>query len=426
MAQQMWNTVKERVTSSQMARFGLSLLIALFLWGWVTMLEDPVQTQRYAEIAISPPDLSGALQIVTALPRATVTITDVSSELDELTRADITVSLDTSEVDGPGFYQLDVIAETNRNMREVKVSPDTVSVEIEEEISRNFPLRVETQQPADDSRRVLDINPEVSEVTVTGTRSAVDRIARVVLPVTIDTQTTDFVDMIEPKAVGRDNQPIPEVTIDPAHVRTEVVLEKRGKTVSVVPQVTGTPADGFVVQQQVAVPATVIVDGPQNLLDDLLFISTAPVDITGATQSISQTVPLVGLPDGVTLVEPAQNEVEVRVAIASSGGQANLIPDMPITVVNLRDGLTARLDPNTIDISLSAPATLLSELTADDVTVTVDVAGLGPGVYTLTPAIEVPDDVTVTNADPQRVVVLIGDGSATPAAGATPESIDNQ
>ena len=62
-----------------------------------------------------------------------------------------------------------------------RVSPDTVSVEIEEVISRNFPLRVETQQPADDSRRVLDINPEVSEVTVTGTRSAVDRVDRVVL-----------------------------------------------------------------------------------------------------------------------------------------------------------------------------------------------------------------------------------------------------
>jgi YbbR domain-containing protein len=426
MAQQMWNTIQERVTSSQLARFGLSLLIALFLWGWVTMLEDPVETQRYAEIAISTPELPGALQIVTALPRATVIITDVSSELDQLTRTDITVSLDTSEVDGPGFYQLDVIAGTDRNMREVKVSPDTVSVEIEEVISRNFPLRVETQQPADDSRRVLDINPEVSEVTVTGTRSAVDRVDRVVLPVTIDTQTTDFVDMIQPKAVDKNNQPIPEVTIDPAHVRTEVVLEKRGKTVSVVPQVTGTPAEGFVVQQQVAVPATVIVDGPENLLDDLLFISTAPVDITGATQSVSQTVPLVGLPDGVTLVEPAQNEVEVRVAISSSGGQANLIPDMPITVVNLRDGLTARLDPSTIDISLSAPATLLSELTANDIAVTVDVAGLGPGVYTLTPTIDVPDDVTVTNADPQRVVVLIGDQSATPAAGASPEALDNQ
>ncbi len=426
MAQQIWNTLQERFTSSQLARFGLSLLIALFLWGWVTTLQDPVETQRYAEIAISEPDLPGALQIVTSLPRSTVIITDVSSRLDALTRSGITVTLDTSNVDGPGFYQLDVIAQTEQHMREVRVTPDTVSVEIEEQISRNFALTVENQQSADDSRRVIDINAEVSEVTVSGTRSAVDRVARVILPVTIQDQTSDFVDMIEPQALDSDNQPVREVTITPAHVRTEVILEKRGKAVSVLPQVTGTPADGFVVQQQVAVPATVIVDGPEELLDELLFISTAPVDVTGANQSMSETVPLVGLPEGVTLIDPAQHEVEVRVAIGTSGGAANLIPDMPIEVQNARDGLIVRVDPPTLDISVSAPTALLTELTPDDVVVTVDVAGLGPGVYTLTPAIEVPDDVTVANVEPSRVVVLIGDGSATPAAGASPEPSINQ
>lgn len=415
MLQRFREIVQERVTNSQMARFGLSLVIALFLWGWVTLLQDPVQTQRYAEVAMSAPDLPGALQIVTSLPRATVTVTDVSSRLDQLTRADITVSLDTSKVNGPGSYQLDVIAETDEHVRELKVSPDTVSVEIEEEISRNLPLTVENQQLADDSRRVIDVNPEVSEVTVTGTRSAVDRIEKVVLPVRVENQTGDFVDMIEPYAVDKDNQRIQEVTIVPAHIRTEVVLEKRGKTVSVVPQVTGTPADGYVVQQTVAVPATVIVDGPADLLDNLLFISTAPVDITGAREAVSQTVPLVGLPRGVTLVDPPKNEVEVRVAIGTSGGTANLIPDMPIEVRNLRDGLTARLDPQSLDISVSAPTERLSELTAEDISVTVDVSGLGPGVYTLTPEITVPDDVTVTTVDPQRVVVLISETGATPA-----------
>src|SRR5688572_31508398 len=106
MAQQIWTTLSERVTTSHLTRFGVSLLIALFLWGWVTTLEDPVETQRYAEIAISEPELPGALQIVTSLPRATVSITDVSSRLDELTRSGITVTLNTAAVDRPGFYQL--------------------------------------------------------------------------------------------------------------------------------------------------------------------------------------------------------------------------------------------------------------------------------------------------------------------------------
>jgi YbbR domain-containing protein len=118
----------------------------------------------------------------------------------------------------------------------------------------------------------------------------------------------------------------------------------------------------------------------------------------------------------VTLVDPPENEVEVRVAIGASSGTGNLIPDMPIEVLNLRDGLTVRLDPDALNISVSAPAEQLSALTADDIRITVDVAGLGPGVYTLTPDIEAPENVTIANVEPQRVVVLIADDTATPAA----------
>jgi YbbR domain-containing protein len=416
MLKSIWQFIQDRFSNTQLARFGLSLMIALFLWGWVTVREDPVETQRYAEIAISPPELPGTLQIVTSLPRANVSITDVSSRLDELSRSDITVTLDTSAVDGAGSYQLDVIAETTEGVREITVSPDSVSVQLEEQVSRNFPLSVENQVLADDVRQIVDVNPDVSEVTVTGTQSNVNRVARVVLPVTIQDNTTDFVDTIEPHAVDENNQRIQEVTIDPAHVRTEIVLEKRGKTVSVVPQITGAPADGFTVQQTVAVPATVIVDGPENLLADLLFINTEPVDIAGARDPISRTVALEDLPEGVTLVDPATNQVEVRVSIGTSGGTANLVPDMPIETIGLADGLTARVDPETLDISISAPATLLSGLTSDDISVTVDLSGLGPGVYTLTPEINVTEDVTVTRVEPERVVVLISGPGASPEA----------
>src|SRR5699024_9550505 len=121
-----------------------------------------------------------------------------------------------------------------------RMSPDTVSVQVEEEISQNFPLTVENQLFADDARRIEDINPEVSEVTVTGTQSAVNRIERVDLPVTIQNQTSDFVTMIEPYSVDEENQRVQEVQIRPQHVRTEVKLETRGKTVSIIPQVPGT------------------------------------------------------------------------------------------------------------------------------------------------------------------------------------------
>lgn len=408
--------IQQRITRTHLARFGVSLLLATLLWGWVTQLQDPVDTDRYAEINMNPPELSGTIQIVTTLPRATVTLTDVESRLEDVSRSDISVSLDTSDIDGPGTYEVPVNASTATEIRDIDVSPDTISVQVEEEVSRNFPLIVENQVRADDARRIVDINPEVSEVTVTGTESAVNRIERVVLPVSIDRETSNFTDTIEPYAVDEENQRIQEVEIRPAQVRTEVELETRGKTVSVVPQLTGAPAEGYVVQQQIAVPPTVIVDGPAEALESILFVNTEPVDISGATESVSQVVSLEDLPDGVTVIDPAENVVEVRVSIGTSSGTANLIPDMPIQIENERNGLTAEINPNSVDISVSASTETLTSLAPEDINVTVDVSGLGTGVYTLEPEVEVPEEVSVTRLAPEEVVVVISDESATPAA----------
>lgn len=415
-----WQYIRQRVTKDQAIRFAISFLLALVLWGWVTQLQDPVQTQRYAEVTITTPDLPGTTQIVTTLPRTTVTVTDVESRLEDFSRSDITLTLDASRVSGPGSYQLPVIAETSRNVREIDVSPDTVSVQVEEEISENFPLTVENRVLASDARRVTDINPEVSEVTVSGTESAVNRIDRVVLPVSLERQSRSFVAMIEPEAVDDEGQRVQEVTILPGHVRTEVELETSGKTVSIVPQVTGSPADGYVVQQTISVPATVIVDGPPDVLESLLFFNTEPVDISGATESLSQTVEIADLPPDVTLIEPTDNEVEVRVSIGTSGGTANVIPDMPVEVVNAPEGMRVTTDPETIDIGVSAPSDALASLTPEDINVTVDVSGLTPGVHTVTPDINLPENINVTRLEPERVIVLIMDPLATPAANGTP------
>lgn len=408
--------IEAHVTGAHLARFGFSLLVAILLWGWVTQLQDPVQTSTYAELNITQPELEGAVQIVTTLPRASVTLTDVESKLESISRSDIAVELDTSTIDGSGTFEVPLVASTSTDIRDIEVSPDSISVQVEEEVSENFPLTVENQVLADNAHRIVDISPEVSEVTVTGTESAVNRIEQIVLPVSIDSQSSDFTDMITPYAVDEDKQRVQEVTILPQQVRTDVEIETRGKTVSVVPQLTGSPTDGYVVQQQVSIPATIIVDGPDDALQSLLFINTQPVDISNADESISEIVSLEELPDGVTLVEPADDQVEVRVSIGSSVGTANIVPDMPIEIMNLGSALTAEIEPDVADVSVSASGSTLSALTPDDIVVSVDASGLGPGVYTLAVEVEVPDNVDVSLVDPDQATIIISEGIATPAA----------
>lgn len=288
-----------------------------------------------------------------------------------------------------------------------------------------MPLEMSPSLPENDPRQLGRISPEVSQVTISGPASAVARVDRVLLPITIDNQNTDFQGTFMPYAVDVDGQRVSEVEVLPAQIRAAVELQSRGKTVSVIPQVSGTPAEGFSVQQRAALPESVIVDGPEEALASLLFVNTEPVDISGATASISRRVGLESLPAGVNVIEPASGMVEVRVAIEDISTTAQTLGGLPVQPVNMGQGLSAEIVPSSVDVTVDGPANALTRMSATDVKIRVDLTGLGPGEYDIAPDITVPQGVTWIGNDPETIRVIItagaGGSGATPSPGrATP------
>ena len=190
-----------------------------------------------------------------------------------------------------------------------------------------------------------------------------------------------------------------------------------------IPIVTGNPAEGFSVQQRSSIPDTILVDGPDALLETLLFVNTSPVNITGATESISEEVGIVGLPEGVSVVNPEDVTVEVRVAIEDTTNTAQTIPSLPVEIIDLEPGLAATTDPTMVSITIDAPQSVLQSLAASDIKVRVSAANLEPGTYRVELEVSVPEGVTLVFNDPTTVEITIVDPSATP--GASPESDGN-
>jgi hypothetical protein len=82
------------------------------------------------------------------------------------------------------------------------------------------------------------------------------------------------------------------------------------------------------------------------------------------------------------------------------------------------------LSPDAIGVTVVAPEAMLGNLTASQVTIQVNVTGLGPGTYQLLPVIALPPNVTWIASNPATVTVQIT-SLATPVAGqqATPSPI---
>ncbi len=410
-----------RPTKTHIARFLLSLALATFLWGWVTQLQDPFQDKSFYNVPIQITDLPDNLQVITTLPSATVTLSGAESDLRSI--ANVNASLDVSNISGPGEYQVPVRVKNLDGVTDRKVEPNEIQIQVEVTQSKVFPIEVDpTSLEAGDSRRIAGVKPTVSQVTVTGSSSAVGRVAKVQLPVKVDQQTSTFTADLVPVAMDANGQPITEVTLLPATVSAEITIETRGKQVSVVPQIVGLPAEGYSVQQRAALPESIIIDGPQAELDKLLFVDTEPVDISGAKESISRRVGIADLPQGLTIVTPEDGTVEVRVAVEDTTLQATVFSALEIEPIGLDSTLTAEITPVKVDVSVNAPRSLLQSLKANDVKVLVDLTGLGPGTYTTEPNVIVPQGVTWLGNKPDRVkVVIVRKEQSTPASpAATP------
>ena len=411
-----------RPSRTQWIRFGVSLALAILFWGWVTELQDPLTEKTITGVPIAVGELPGSLLVVSNLPNATITIEGAQSQVRPISQSDVSVTADLSVVNGPGDYQIPLSANVP-NGNDYAIEPGEVSIQVDERVSKNFPLTPLYTNTSDQTRTVGDIVPDPSQVTVSGPASAVERVAEVILPVTVDRQTESFEDNYMPFAVDSDGQRVSEVEILPEAILTQVEVQTQGKAVSVIPVVTGVPAEGFSVQQRRALPDTIIVDGPAELIDDLLFVNTEPVDVTDANQSISTHVGLADLPEGVTVIEPSGGTIEVRLAVEDVSTSSQALTDLPVESLGLEDGLTASFVPGTISIQVSAPIDILQAMTPEDISIWVDLSGLGPGTFDVVPEVTVPQGATWQTTEPLEIDVTIEDVSVSSPESATPSAL---
>jgi len=387
-------------------RVGASLALAFLLWSWVTTQRDPPETRVFADLTLQTPVLPAPLQIAGELPAVTIEVIGPRSVVDSVSRAGLQPTLDVSEVTGPGNYQATVEVDLPAAARVDSIAPGRVALVVDETTSRTMHLEVVPVPLDDPTRRVGEIMPEVSEVTVSGPRRLVDNVAEVVLPVDIGERTDDFTVDFIPEAVDAAGQPIPEIAILPSRVTTTVEVDQRGRSVPILVQTVGNPAQGYESVGSVANPATVLLDGPDEQLADILSVVTAPVDIDGATETVSIRTGLQGLPGGVRVVNPADGQVVAVVQIRPRG-VTQLLSDLPVRLVGVPEGFSASIEPDALGVVVFASEDTMAGLSGNEISVSVSAEGLGAGRHQIRPSVTVPPEVQWLRTDPEVVVVTL-------------------
>jgi YbbR domain-containing protein len=179
------------------------------------------------------------------------------------------------------------------------------------------------------------------------------------------------------------------------------------RRVPVMPAVDGRPAPGYVVGALSADPKTVEVIGPESAVRRVTEALTEPVSVSGARDRVNQSV-ILGLIDPSLRLKNTRSAM-VTVQIVPAPLERSL-QGRPVHLRNVAPNLEAQAIPSAVGLTLRGSREALARVEADDIVAYVDLAGLGPGQYSLTVHADSSPEAGVTRIEPSSVQVRISSG----------------
>lgn len=398
-------------------RFLLALAISITLWILFTSEQNPIREDFFeTEIPVETSRLGDGMVVSRIAPNTVrLRIAAPRDIWESLTPDNFRIVVDLFSV-GVGLHELPLDTErSDSRIRIIAAEPHSVTVVLERRLEREVPVRVDLAgSPLLGYQfQTPELLPDV--VRVIGPASKVELVDAAWLDVEVGNARNTV--NVSQRAVPRDAQgeDVSGVQLDPPVVQVTVPIEQvtTSKIVPVRVRVEGQPESGYWVADYRAQPASVTLVGRPQLLDDRSFVYTEIISAAGATQSFATTVALVR-PEEIGITGP--NEVEVFVEVLPIITYVET--EVEVTYVNLRPGLAATVQPATVMVTLRGFAPALRTLQGDSVVVSLNLSGLGPGSYALTPDVSEPPQIRVEGIDPPRLGVVV---TALPTPTPTPE-----
>lgn len=191
--------------------------------------------------------------------------------------------------------------------------------------------------------------------------------------------------------------------ISPSQIRLRIeqIVTRR---VPVVPQLEGKLPEGYALIGTFVTPPEVEIVGPRTAVDSIKRVITDSIDMVTVRGDFSRKVNAGVENSAVRLGKTKEVVVSLRVS------EIKDILTLRRVALSVEGGAGAvRFLPRVVRVDLQAPKPLLKKVAPAEIRAVLDIKGLKPGVYELTPRIEGLGDksISVIAVDPPRVHVEI-------------------
>ena len=393
----------------------LSVGLATVLWVYVTNGQNPSVKQdiSFQTSSFEPRNVPTGLIWTSQTPNdLKVTLIGAESDVKNFPIKDIELYADLahpreqSQTTTGLVYLAPVVAHVlrHRNVR-AEVNPDTVRVTLEPEVKRTVPVRI-NQVDALPVGFELDPAPvaDPAEATISGLKQNVDAVDAVYADLKLTGLSVSTAISLPLTPRSSDGRIISGPTVLPAGASVRVSIKRTvfNRDAFIAVQTHGKPAPGYQIVGVITDPSNVTIQGTLDTLNGVTTVPTEDLEIEGATTDVKHVVTL-RPPPGVTAVNP--RTVTATVLIAASKGPGSIL--VAPRIVGVAAGGAVQVITPAVTVSFTGPLPQLLALKPGDITATIDVSGLAPGVYSLEPRIALPPGLDKDSVSPAKVDLTV-------------------
>ncbi|MBQ2000701.1 MAG: hypothetical protein II241_02840 [Clostridia bacterium] len=364
----------------------LSLIVSFILWFNLSQVYNPVSTRDISGVPVtfrvSPSLAADGYEVIKNNDiKVDVTVSGKTAYIASLSASDVKV---VANITGQGVKTWTLDGSDNRNFTvvEMSMSQVTVMTDIFNRDGEIFDVTAKANNVSAPEGLIADApkvsDTEFSQIKITGAQSVIDEIASVVCEAEVDqllNESTEFEGSIV--LFDHDGKTIDSSHVflgfDKANITVPILMKKE---VPVVATFVNAPKNNPI--KATTDIASVVVKGPQKVIEELKSVELEPIDFADITPDATEFTQKIIMPDTITSSDGI-TEVTVNLNLSGLASRTITVTNDGFNPTNVSQGLTATME--SFDVTVIGPSAELRRITADDILVTADLASYNRGVH---------------------------------------------
>ena len=379
----------------------ISLLSAMVLWMYVMAIVDPEETKLFENIPVTITNKNELNERdLVIYPEQDLTtniyVTGKLSNLKKVTKDDINVY---GQINNPleGNNEIYLKVSTSQRVNYDFKNPVMI-VTLEKIISEDKSIKVDITGSGKNNVDNIMLQDNIDKVSISGPRSLVNKVKRVVGTVKVSGEFNDFSQSIKLEPVDANGKVVEGVELEKDSVNVNIILLAQ-KTVPIILKLSDNSESGvnYTMSQN-----TVTIKGKKDIVDSINNIETQPVKLSEILPGTSKDIYL-QVPSGIT--------IETKYITINKNSEENTLEEYTYTAkdIEIRNN-TENIDkskikiPNSINVSIEY---LQSEgsINKDDIKLYIDLNEVSLEDNTCKIKYESIYEIEKINIDPDTVTI---------------------